>query len=251
MHLLRLLMNIQQHRGMASATLGGDSGFRLALLDKRREIDLQLRRLATLPGDFDRRSEDFEREDVDALTRHWQDLTARLEQMSAFESMTRHTALIATLLGWLKAVGESCLREPAAGTGLALEAVVGNFVEKLPTLAETLGQARAMGSGLLASGQITAVGRVQMGYLAQRINDLVQEVGAGLSGAGVDPQLAGRFATVDKGVHQLQDVLHAHILSGTTGPGLSPADYYTVATEAINSVFALIHQLQERLETQA
>lgn len=251
MHLLRLVMNLQQHRGMANAVLSGDTSFRQKLLDKRGEIDRQLRRLATLPGEFERRSEDFERGDISHLEQHWQELASRLPTLSAFESMTRHTALIATLLAWLRAVGESCLREPAANTGLQVEGVVVNFVEKLPLLAETLGQARALGSGLLAAGQGTAVGRVQMGYLAQRIDTLLQDVAAGLATPGVAPTLARRFENVEQCIHQLQAGINSSLLQSDPGTRLTPADYFQLATAAINSVFELIGQLQEQLEAHA
>lgn len=248
--LLKLIMNIQQHRGMATAMLNGDSSFAPRQQQKRQEIDLLLQRLQTLPGDFQRRSEDFDRSDLENLLQQWQALIQTLPTLSAFESMTRHTAIIGTLLSWLRAVGESCLNTPAAATGIPVDLLVATFVERLPVLAETLGQARALGTGLLAAGTPNAVGRVQMGYLCQRIEKLQQDTGLALKTHRVDGELQYGYTKVDAAV---QDMLVA-IRDGVQESGKSPmnsGDYFRVATTAIDSVFNLIGVLQKRLEVHA
>lgn len=246
-HLLRLIMHMQQHRGMATAWLNGDTSFGARLQEKRQQIDALLLQLPGLPGEFNRQREDFERDDLQRLQRQWQVLSTQLGQLSAFESMTRHTALIGTLLAWLRALGDSCLHARSETTGLEVDSMVRAFVERLPVLAETLGQTRALGSGLLAAGGATAVGRVQMGYLCQRIESLLQASADAVRGPHTEHSLQQGFATVESEVQRLLGSIHAHILASAPAP-LAASDYFRQASAAIDAVFALIESLQQRLQ---
>ena len=107
--LLDLIMRVQQHRGMSAALLAGDKSFRESQLAKRREIDHLLAYLGTLPGDVDRTLSSISARELPALSERWQALCRDLDTLSSFESMTRHTALIGTLLTCLRSIGEACL----------------------------------------------------------------------------------------------------------------------------------------------
>lgn len=247
MHLLRLIMHLQQHRGMATAWLNGDLSFAGRRQEKCQQIEALLCSLPRLPGDFERSREDFERDDLQRLHAQWRVLSEGLEQLTAFESMTRHTALIATLLSWLRGLGDGCLQLRSGQTGLAVDSLVQTFVERLPALAEALGQTRALGCGLLASGSATAVGRVQMGYLCQRVDVLLQDSASALLQEHSEAALRQAFARLQMQVQLLLQTVQQHILASPALPLASEA-YFRQATAAIDAVFALIELLQNQLQ---
>lgn len=246
--LLELVLRMQQHRGMASAMLAGDDSFRTALRHKREEIERLFLALQALPADIDRSVADIASRELPELRKNWTGLCAQLDGLTPFTSMTRHTALIGTLLFDLRNIGEVCLSGRIARHDAGLEMVVPVFVDRLPALSEALGQIRALGSGVAAAGGASAEDRVRLSYLIHRINELVGRSESALEHAGLLKlaETASGFEHSRVRVGQLLDMVCRDLLEAREVK-VSPQTYFACASTAIDSVFALVAVLRQQL----
>lgn len=234
--LLELAAHIQQHRGMSTAWLAGDQGFERRLAGKRGEIEPLIARLQQVAAAENACSYPcFTPNDV-ALWRHrWSMLVNELGTYTVEKSIATHGNLVAMLLNWLDAVGEARISLPM-GKRLT-EGAVRNFSHRLPQLAETLGQARATGSGVAAQGKCPAVARVRLMFLVSRAESLTDQACA------VDRQ---GLAAAQK-VRSLALTIRTHML-GSQQVSVSAEDYFAEATAAIDAVFAWVRECGRALE---
>lgn len=226
--LLQLVMCIQQHRGMASAWLGGDERFERRLEEKAAEVVAKfpaLRRLAR--REAQQKMPCFTLNDVALLMHAWQEVREALPGCSVEQSLARHSYLITQLLSWLADYGETRLVPHVAPRCLG---ALRNHVARLPALAECLGQMRALGMGIVVRKRCSAVARVRMMYLAGRAEMLLRQARQGA------PALP---ATVDaeKEVLFLTRLVRTRMLQAD-GITVETLDYYTTATAVIDQVFA-------------
>lgn len=236
--LLLLIMQVQQHRGLASAVLNGDSSLIARLQDKQHDIQRLWRELSALPHEFEVGREGLDDDDIDLLKGRWQRLLLDLPGLTAFESMTQHTALIGTLMVWLRGIGESSLAITEERAEL-----VALLVDRLPALSEILGQTRASGSGAAAQGALNPLTRVRLNYLIQRINLLMGQTQAAVLQPQfrIAPGVHRDWRTLQARVTDLRQCLEEAIMHGRIA--LPPAHYFELATMAIDAVFTLEHSL--------
>lgn len=227
---IALMTVMQQHRGMAAALLNGDTGFAGRLVDKQREVDSTLSALcsgfARVPGfaASGRR--------LDAIRAAWVELRQGVRGYSAEQSFAAHTALVQQILYLLGDMGERGGLLEARAPAVAVLAEV--LLLRLPLLAESIGQARALGTGFAAQGGCGAVGRIRLGFLERRIGECLTRLGTALA----SPPLA---ADAQRCRHKVDSLL-ALIESGLIGVEritLAPDAYFRCATEAIDACLAL------------
>mgnify|MGYP006196570587 FL=1 len=158
------------------------------------------------------------------------------------QSLSRHGQLVSRALEWLDALGESRVELGAAGRVDAGR--VRNHVASLPALAEYLGQARAIGTGVASRGQCAPVARVRLMFLAARIDALVRQALAAADGSRAAIE-AGRT------VGSMMTTLRRNLL-GETG-GITAQAWFAEATHAIDSVYAWVDEcgVELRRELQA
>ena len=172
--LLALVAQIQQHRGMSTAWLAGDRSFERRLIAKRGEIDPLLAKLQQVAAEENAHSYPcFTPNDVSLWRHRWSALLGELAGSSVEKSIAAHSNLIAILLNWLNVVGEARVDLPLGA--VLPEGAVRNFSHRLPQLSETLGQARATGSGVAALGTCPAVARVRLMFLVSRAESLIDQ----------------------------------------------------------------------------
>lgn len=232
-HFLQLIRHLQQHRGMCSAYLAGDASFASRLAERRADI---LADLAALEGSAARegaRSNPcFTRDGFSRYRCKWLALVGNLGEIGIEHSIAQHGQLIAQALDWLANYGEARVELPAGE--LIATGIVRNFSGRLPSLAEALGQARALGMGAAAGGACRPVTRVRLMFLATRGESLLAQA-AGLAESGVRSEVA-RAAVLD-----MIKVIRCDILSGQRA-GIGADAYYALATSAIDAVYAWIDE---------
>lgn len=226
--LLQLVMCIQQHRGMASAWLGGDARFAPRLEEKAAEVAAKfpaLRHLARREAQRD--APCFVLHDVALLIHAWQEIREALPGCSIEQSLARHSYLITQVLSWLAQYGETRLAPHVAAH---CQGALRNHVVRLPALAECLGQMRALGMGVVVRKRCSAVARVRMMYLAGRAEMLLRQAcqGASAMPATVDAEKAVLFLTRLVRTRMLQ----------ADGIAVDTFDYYSMASAVIDQVFA-------------
>lgn len=234
--LLELAAHIQQHRGMSTAWLAGDQSFERRLSGKRSEIEPLVMKLQQVALEENTRSYPcFTPNDVTLWRHRWSLLVNELGTYTVEKSIATHSNLVAMLLNWLDAIGEARIALPMGD--LLTEGAVRNFSHRLPQLTETLGQARATGSGVAAQGKCPAVARVRLMFLVSRAESLIEQACA------VDRQ--GEAAA--QKVKSLALTIRTHMLSSQE-VGVSAEEYFSEATRAIDVVFAWVRECGHRLE---
>ncbi|MFT3734585.1 MAG: methyl-accepting chemotaxis protein [Rhodocyclaceae bacterium] len=149
--LLKALSLSQQHRGTASAALGGDATMRAAMSDKTRETDVAMSAVsealaaAGFGSELDKR--------WGQVVADWSSLRDTGMQMAQTPNFTAHTALIQNLQSFISELTETSklILDPEAETYFSI--VLAS--EHVPRLTERLGRIRGMGSGFLASKSMT------------------------------------------------------------------------------------------------
>lgn len=237
-HLLALVVNLQQHRGMSSAWLSGDAAFLPRLRDKQRQIEalfqplLQAARVEAL-----RHAACYTGNDITLFAYRWRSLLESLAQKTPEQSIAEHSYLIGQALDWLAALGEARI-EPKAGRcgqlGLAR-----NYAYRLPALSEALGQARAVGSGVAARQACSPVARVRLMFLIGRAEALLEQA--------IQANDGGRHTSDTRNcLQQLSRTVRTSMLLND-GVRVTPETYFSTATRAIDAVIAWIDASGEQL----
>lgn len=240
--LFNLVINLQQHRGMCSAWLSGDASFLPRIREKQALIDTLFPALQSdARHEGSRHAPCFNGNDFSLFIYRWRTLVEELANKQPEQSIAEHSYLIAQVLNWLAALGEARL-EPLAGAGDQVGRV-GNYARRLPTLAESLGQARAIGSSVAARHACSPVARVRLMFLIGRAEALLEQSIQANDGGRVAQQ--ARVAIGDL-THTVRTCM---LLSD--GVSVSPENYFAIATKAIDSVVAWIEQSGGQLQSLA
>lgn len=236
--LLALVANFQQHRGMSSAWLAGDQSFKWRLDTKAREIDgliPALREVAKREGL--RAHPCLTPNDLALFQFNWGQLREKLADFSVEQSIAQHSFLIDQLLQWLAALGES--RVELLLGGKESRSLVRNYASRLPALTECLGQARALGTSVAARKGCSAVARVRLMFLIARAEALLKQ-------AGDTSERSPKADQVTLAVHEMARVVRTRMLL-STGISIEAPAYFTIASSAIDSVFAWIGECDVQL----
>jgi hypothetical protein len=239
--LFNLAIHLQQHRGMSSAWLSGDASFLARLKEKQALINTllpDLQRDARREGS--NHSPCFTSNDFSLLVFRWRSLVETLADKQPEQSIAEHSHLIALLLNWLAALGEARIEPLVGGAQLGL---VCNYAHRLPTLAECLGQARAIGSSVAARHACSPVARVRLMFLIGRAEALLEQATQANDGGRIT--LQARAA-----IRDLTHTVRTNMLL-SDGVAVSPDNYFAVATRAIDSVVAWIEQNGAHLQSLA
>lgn len=140
---------MQQHRGLAGAVLGGDVSLKDKLAARQRGVDEAVAALDVVDSDVGARLE--LRDEWRDLKQKWQALRTQVMELSRAESLKRHTDLIEALL---VTIGDA-----ADNSNLTLDPDIDSYylmdtmARKIPESIENIGKLRATGSGILARRQ--------------------------------------------------------------------------------------------------
>ena len=221
---LGLLTNVQQHRGISAALLNGDQSFAARQIDKRNEIQEIFRNLESLLMATPELRSDAD--SLSALRREWDGMSSAIGNLLPEQSFSRHTALIRMIIHLLGDMGEHLGLLDGEGTPFAQ--LANTLLLKLPLLMESIGQARALGSGYAAKGQCGAVGRIRMSFLAQHIGECQHGIRASMT---EQPHAMQR-------VNALLGVLNERFIDAES-VDIAPDVFFRTATEAIESCLGL------------
>lgn len=236
--LLALVGNFQQHRGMSSALLSGDQGFKARLDAKGYEIERLIPSLREVArAESVRAHPCLTPNDLALFQFNWGQLREKLGGLSVEQSIAQHSFLIDQLLQWLAALGESRV-ELLLGDRCA-RGLVRNYVSRLPALTECLGQARALGTSVAARRGCSAVARVRLMFLVARAEALLSQAN----------EVGGRGGNAEKAalaVQEMARVIRTRMLL-SSGISVAAQEYFDIATTAIDGVFAWIGESGNQL----
>ncbi|MBI2307487.1 MAG: nitrate- and nitrite sensing domain-containing protein [Rhodocyclales bacterium] len=225
--LLRLAAHLQQHRGLSSGWLAGNASFEPRMLAKRRDIETVLAELVPrIARESQQARPCLTSNELSLFRFRWHGLVDELTAGSVEQNIARHGHLIAAVLDWLAAMGEARI-ELTAPSRLPV-GIVRNYAQRLPVLAECLGQARAIGSSVAAKHGCSAVARVRLMFLIARSESLLEQ-------ACASGNLGFAGSRAKSAVELMAQTIRESLLA-PSGITLTADAYFTVATQAVDSV---------------
>ncbi|HZC68539.1 MAG TPA: response regulator [Nitrospirales bacterium] len=174
----------------------------------------------------------------------WRVLQSDAAHLPAQDSFDRHTVLIADVIALIAQAGDqsNLILDPDLDTYYLMETVV----NRLPVLADQLGQARALGTHVVTQHQtVLAYDKFQISNLASLIKATQKSTGRNFDVAFhntlnsrlqplLEPVLKKSIGAISRMLNLLES-----ITMGTKGPLPQPEDYWAVATEAKNANYQL------------
>lgn len=229
-----LMSTLQQHRGMSSGLLNGNDSFRTGLITKQAEARSLLSRMKVLIDGSPELTPD--RRTLENVTSGMEAIIGDLKQMTPEQSFTRHTELVRNTIHLIGDMGEHLGLMDNEGTPLALLSNL--LLLRLPLLMESIGQARALGSGYAAKGQVGAVGRIRLSFLESHIRECRENMHL--------PGNNGNTAT--EKVEALLDLLEQEFIQADE-VNISPEQFFKAATDAIESCLKLWQEVAQHTES--
>lgn len=165
--LRQALQSLQQHRGLSAAFLGGDVSFRARIEEKQKGIDAQFVSLRALDQRLGHRLKTGDK--LAALDRQWDAIKREVYGLTQQQSFERHSAIIADLQDLITHIADTSnlVTDPDLDSYYMMDLIV----NRLPRLSESMGQSRAIGTGVAARGEFTSQLRVQLAIQLDRIRE--------------------------------------------------------------------------------
>jgi hypothetical protein len=229
-----LMTTIQQHRGMSAGLLNGNDSFRTGLINKQAEARAILSRMKTLVDESRELMPD--RRTLESVTASLEGIIGDLRQLTPEQSFSRHTELVRNTIHLIGDMGEHLGLMDNEGTPLALLSNL--LLLRLPLLMESIGQARALGSGYAAKGQVGAVGRIRLSFLESHIRECRENMHLpGNNGSAATEKVEALLDLLEKEFIQADEV------------NISPEQFFKAATDAIESCLKLWQDVAQHTET--
>jgi methyl-accepting chemotaxis protein len=246
---------MQAHRGISAAMLGGDE----ELAKRRPAVRQALDQALSAVGDEITEVAPSQSEGFVQLGKDWQALQQAVEARSipAAQSMARHTQLIGRLL----TMSNELLHSGGLSTSAYrdTQALISASLQQLPLLGEQLGLLRGQGAGFLARGSIPPENKGQLRALRTRADELALVSQVSLERAMARTPVLRQVLEAPAAAQKLR-VQESLKLVDTgllhdDGLSLAPAEYFDSLTAGIESVNALgnmvIAELREQVQARA
>ncbi|OQP30594.1 methyl-accepting chemotaxis protein [Pantoea latae] len=246
--MLKLLNLLQRHRAetaIAIALKKPDNPPRLALVE---EINRLSATIESALRAQDAGAQPLQR--LEKLDQAWMQLQSAINgnALSFADSLTDHAHLIQIML--------SANLDVLDFYGMSLDSdlntyqLITSIFNRLPQLTETLGQIRAAGASLIASGTITDSDYSRMTFQIDAGKTALEQFSVNLDKVfAIEPALAADFSAAAQQANQ--QALSALQLAGgifiSRNSSVAPVEYVRVFTQAINQFSALGEQNGDRL----
>jgi methyl-accepting chemotaxis protein len=243
-----LLEHVPQHRGMINAYLNGNDGLRDKILAQRSIVDqsfARLKKVDTEVGDTLRTAGK-----VGALQNQWEQLKERSFSMPAGDSFAAHTQLVEGIIGLIAHVGDTSelILDSRLDTYYLIDAVV----SRLPALSDAMGQARGLGAGIAAKGNMTGAQSIRLAVLADQVRSGNQSLGHALQVAvqensDVGARLKGRDRDAVEKAEQFLALLKSRLMNVET-IDIGSDTVFGAGTQAIDAALQLYDAILPTLD---
>ncbi|TVO75868.1 methyl-accepting chemotaxis protein [Sedimenticola selenatireducens] len=240
--------HIQQHRGMISAFLNGASDFRERILSKRADIDKRIDELLVVDRELGDELETAGK--IAAILQKWNNIKANAMNQESSVAIKAHTELLADMIDLMNQIADASeiTLDPKLDTYYMGDAVVNTLIN----LTESMGQARAVGSGVAAKGSHTQETFVRLSVLANNINAYAKKSNAGLNAAiGANEKLRNELVSATssnkRAINDMQ-VLLGKVLEEFESIGVTDKAVFDTATAAITDTYQLYDAIADKLD---
>lgn len=212
-----LITHIQRHRGLSSGVLGGDRSLQGKLEEVRLQVSRDFEQIGSV-GEWVKHHQGWQ-----SITQHWARLAGNLHQLTFDRNLDQHNRLIKNILVFVDEIA-------VAHHLHTVSSVRTNIWRDLLTLAEYIGQVRALGTALAASGgewDDVVVSRTR-----QDLQSLNQEIIATLEAPRCRLGLDG------DNLQRILDFLsYVDMQLLREGALVSATDFYAAATQTLDRLF--------------
>lgn len=249
-----LLRDMQQHRGLTGALLSGDTSFKQTLLEKRDEIDqafIELEHIDTKEGIY--LKEGGEPARVREIKDGWIDIKQKFDKniLTMETSFRAHTTLIQDIIFFIGYIGDNS--NLTLDRHLSTSYLIDAFINRVPIITESMGQLRASGL-IIPTGKRLSQGEKQFFLsLSSTADSNIKKLNTRMSVVfeedyEVQSKLVTPLKDATEGVLTLVSIVDKKIIQTDTNT-LSREEYYTVSTQAIDSVFSFYNNAVPVLNT--
>ena len=246
---LLLLQYLQQHRGISAAFLGsGDPALDVQRVGKDAQVAQTLLNLQT----------QLRRQQPDSLAQamvigeRWRSLQSAVahRQLSVAQSYAQHTDLCQSTVAFIEELADDSglSLDPDADTYYLMRS---SFIE-IPALTEAVGETRARGAGILASGRFDATDRADMTMLVDHAAMLESSIGNTLDKAlaankNLHMPLHEAMTNARRGIDGVLTIASHDLVRANTPQGAAEP-YLSAFTQAIDGDFRLGNATLRELE---
>lgn len=237
----QLLLDLQQHRGMVNAFLSGDISFKQKIAQKQIAIGQDIAALNASHGQKLMTAKRWE-----GIVGDWQALCANCLSLPAEASFRRHSELIRAVLYSISDIAE---RSQIVGLCTADFALVDALWNKIPTVAEGLGQARGLGASVAAKGCCSSVARIKLRFLEGHVREVMGLVSDDLARADLTQAASfmQKWTETHKDVQEFLVLLDEKLIN-SEHPTIDAEHYFNAGTKALDAVFQVFDQASSVLE---
>jgi hypothetical protein len=217
-----LITHIQRHRGLSAGVMTGDRSLQVKLDETRLQVSRDFEQIGGV-GDWVKQHEGWH-----SITQHWARLAGNSHPLSVTRCIDQHNRLIKNILVFIDEIAEQHHLHGGA-------TVKTNIWRDLLTLAEYIGQVRALGVAVTSSG--TDWDSPLANRSRQEIQSLCQDVLAAMDTprcrVGLDPQNLQRI---------LDFLSYVDMQLLREGPLVSAVEFYAEATRVLDQLFERFDQ---------
>ena len=235
----RFVQDVQQHRALTVSFVNGETGLKAEYDAKREELAADIQAIESLDdsvGGALGTTDGWK-----ALKDEWLSLQLGMAQRSAQDATDAHIAYIAKLLAFLTVISDKAgmtLDSSYEGVYLAQ-----STSKTLPELTEELGQGRALGMNALASGEVEDLEKARLASIAASVERSLSTLDHEMdlvfaSKPELRTQLEGPYKEAHMSAAEFAELLTSVFIEESR-TGLATDEYYKIATETIDSSFAL------------
>lgn len=212
-----LLTHIQRHRGLSSGLLSGDKSLASQMEETQKQVSRDFTHITSV-GEWVKQHQGWQ-----GITQHWARLAGNVHHLPMQQSLDQHNRLIKNILVFVDDIASAHHLSSASGAR-------SNIWRELLTLAEFVGQARAFGTALCASGQPLG------SLLFEKTQKNLQEINTSILMTLEAPRCRNNLDAIN-----LQNILNflayidTHILQ--EGPVVSAKEFYKVATQTLDKLY--------------
>ncbi len=241
-HVKNLLRDVQQHRGMMGIFLKGDTSYEVKITALRDDISQHFNALAQGLS----KNHEQAKKQLDQVETEWRLIQSQCFNYSAAESFKRHCQLIKSILSLLNNLAEHTQLYKRHSYDPEYVKIIWYL---LPQAAEALGKARAIGSGIAASGRPTAVDKVNVALLSHKITSAFLNVQQGLNNISEkDATLTSYFVQLDQQLKGFVGNMRSEFLTDRP-PTVTAGAFFDQATDKLTALFNAYEYSEEIVKT--
>ena len=237
-HLKQLIGLIQNHRGLSSALLNGDKSKLAPLQVLEDKVQVEVLHLEA-------------QEAIQETSRwvgfsdHWGRLNKKDDNRDPDNSFNQHTQLIANLLYLLEDEAE---RSHLNALSLPMLPNIGFVWRELVVTTETIGQARALGTGVATLKFCSCVHKIRLSFLQQNIQKTMNETLLNLSSLELFAQKHSELLDNAKLKMDSFSKTIEYELIEASNVTINQDEYFALATETIETLDHIFEHQMEQIE---